>query len=260
MANRITVTVLTALMCLPLLSACANGSEQGKNNTGTTTTVADSISGVQSETSAYDALPDADFDGYDFKIVLREGECVTDMFQETETEDNVQSAVYNRNSRVSERYDIELVCIEKDEMFFNNVATIFAGDDEFDLILPHGRFAGLYCGEGMLIDWNTISSIDLDAEWWDQNCRRTLSICGHLYCMTGDISYWSYGATRLMLFNKNLFNDLNLDYPYEAVKSGSWTTDMFETIVRKGSDDLNGDGKVDAVDALTVLKIAVGKA
>lgn len=48
---------------------------------------------------------------------------------------------------------------------------------------------------------------------------------------TGDISYWSYGATNLLLFNKDLFTGLELEFPYQKVRDNSWTIDDFEVLV-----------------------------
>ena len=62
--------------------------------------------------------------------------------------------------------------------------------------------------------------------------------------MTGDISYQSVGACNAMLFNKNYFDEYQFEYPYETVKEGAWTFDMFASMVEGYSRDLDGDGKL----------------
>ncbi|MBO4770317.1 MAG: extracellular solute-binding protein [Clostridia bacterium] len=196
----------------------------------------------------FEALPHETFDGYGFNVLIRNLQtCINDMFQEEQTDDKVQSAVYNRNKRVENRLNIKLVCTAKDDGF-TELDSIFAGDDDYDLILPHARYCALYTAGGYLYDWNLIQTINLDGEWWDQNCRKSLSINKKLMYMTGDISYWSYGATNLLLFNKDLFDENGLEYPYQAVRNNSWTIDDFETLIRKGKKDLNGDGKMTVSD------------
>ena len=43
-----------------------------------------------------------------------------------------------------------------------------------------------------------------------------------------------------MFFNKNLFDELGFDYPYELVKDGEWTFDEFAYLAKKGGKDLVG--------------------
>ena len=203
---------------------------------------------TDSAQNAWDALPYISYDGYSFRIVLRDMEIAKeDMFQEDggTGDDGVATAVRNRNVKVEDRFGVSLVPVVR-STDFTDMVSLFAGDAEYDLILPHARYAALYAGGGYLLDWNTIPGIRLDGSWWDQNARASLSISHRLFYMTGDISYWSYGATNMLLFNKRLFDDLNLTYPYQTVKDRSWTLDEFETLVKEGPADLNGDGMMDA--------------
>ena len=51
-----------------------------------------------------------------------------------------------------------------------------------------------------------------------------------------------------MYFNKTIFDELGLDYPYELVEYGEWTFDEFEKLVKQGAKDLNGDGVMNPED------------
>ena len=66
--------------------------------------------------------------------------------------------------------------------------------------------------------------------------------------MAGDYNVSTLGNTRIILFNKNLFTDLNIDYPYESVLEGTWVFDDFLEICKLGLADLNGDGKINYKD------------
>ena len=48
-----------------------------------------------------------------------------------------------------------------------------------------------------------------------------------------------------LYFNKRIFDELGLDYPYQMVKDGTWTFDEFAKLVKSGAKDLNGDGVMD---------------
>ena len=61
--------------------------------------------------------------------------------------------------------------------------------------------------------------------------------------MTGDYAlYIRY--IDCLIFNKQLFDDLDLDYPYQDVLDGTWTWDKFAELVAKGAKDLDGDGEM----------------
>ncbi|MDD4774240.1 MAG: hypothetical protein PHZ09_11680, partial [Eubacteriales bacterium] len=106
-------------------------------------------------------------------------------------------------------------------------------------------FAFNYAKEGYVLDWKTdLRWVDLDKPWWDHDFSENMAMAGKLFAMTGDISHLSIGATFCMIFNKNLFDQYLIDYPYQTVKDGSWTFETFAGIVRTASVDLDGDGKM----------------
>ncbi|MDD4773870.1 MAG: hypothetical protein PHZ09_09765 [Eubacteriales bacterium] len=50
------------------------------------------------------------------------------------------------------------------------------------------------------------------------------------------------------MFNKNLFDDYGVEYPYDYVRNGKWTLDYQNTIAAQCYADLNGDSLRDAGD------------
>ena len=194
-------------------------------------------------------LPEADYDGYEFNMLIRPTDrWVGDMYIEEATGDPVDDAVFERNSRISEQYNIKFTYTPSSSEVYETDATsvILAGDDAYDLIVTHGRAAFIYANQNLLLDWNTdLPYVNLDNPWWDQDARENFSINNRLYVMTGDLSYNSMGAANVMLFNKALFLDLDLEYPYQMVRDGKWTYDVWEQMLRIGSSDLNGDGVIE---------------
>ena len=238
MKKRTIRTVSLALVCAFAAVSGACAKKDPLKPPGTT-------SGTADTSDPYEALPDADYNGYDFRVLIRDDDwIVADMFQDEPSSDTVQSQIYDRNRKVEGRYGISVVSVPKNDGF-TAVDSIFAGDADYDLILPHARYCAVYAGGGYLLDWNTVPNLNTGGKWWDQNAIKSLSINGKLMYATGDISYWSYGATNLLLFNKDLFTGLELEFPYQKVRDNSWTIDDFEVLVKKGSKDLNGDGQID---------------
>ncbi|MBQ3870428.1 MAG: hypothetical protein II777_07740, partial [Clostridia bacterium] len=82
---------------------------------------------------------------------------------------------------------------------------------------------------------------------------RDAAINGKVYFMNGDINILDNDVTWIMLFNKKMISDNDLEEPYELVRNGTWTLDKFYEYVKKVSKDANGDGKYDHEDVYGFL-------
>ena len=185
-----------------------------------------------------------DMDGYEFRMYCRPGGgMIGDQFQEEETGDIINDAVYRRNETVKALFNIDITATESSEnKAADAVNTILAGDDQFDIIFPHSRTAFQYAVQNTLVNFNDVKTIDLSKEWWSKDIVDSANINGYLYVLDGDISTHrlEYGIT--MYFNKRIFDELGLDYPYQLAMNDQWTFDEFAKLVKQGSKDLNGDG------------------
>ena len=192
-------------------------------------------------------LPIQDYEGYNFHFLIRNfPDWIDDMVAEELTGEVVNDAVFRRNTETSERYNITITHqLSSNSNYETDAkASILAGDDTYDLVVPHGRCAHAYANEGLVLDWNQLEYVDLTQSYWDADAVRSFTLPGGLFAMTGDISYQSVGACNAMLFNKNYFDEYQLEYPYETVKEGAWTFDLFASMVEGYSRDLDGDGKL----------------
>ena len=191
-----------------------------------------------------------DMDGYNFRIYCRTGgNMLTDQWAEEETGDIINDAIYRRNETVKSLFNIDITAtVASENKAADAMNTILAGDDQFDIILPHSRTAFQYAVQNTLVNFNDVKTIHLDKEWWSQDLVDSANINGHLYVLDGDIQTHrlEYGFT--MYFNKRIFDELGLDYPYQKALSGEWTFDEFAKLVKQGSKDLNGDGLMKPTD------------
>lgn len=247
--------LLTGLLLLSTLATgCASGGfddtvgqTQNPNSAGNADTTADTTAQAF---DPFDGLPEKKYDGYEFSTLVRPLErWMSDMCADEYTGDVVNDAVFERNSLVQEKYNITMTYQTSSHSNYDTdaVSTILAGDDAYDLIIPHGRAAFEYANQGLLLDWNTqLPYIKLGSAWWNQDARHSLSINNKLYVMIGDISHNCLSAANVMLFNKKMFNDLSFSYPYQTVLDGKWTFEAWKTLVNAGSADLNGDGRIDS--------------
>ena len=186
-----------------------------------------------------------DYDGYNFRILVRPG-FVNDQYLEEDSDDPVESAVYKRNKTVEGMFNIEISANLSSTNSYETDAlnAILAGDDAYDMILCHNGAAFSYSTQGAAVNLLDVDTIHLDKPWWSKDMVEGCDLNGNLYVLDGDISMSRLEYAMCLFFNKNLFDELGLDYPYEMVEYGEWTFDEFESLVKQGSKDLDGDGVI----------------
>ncbi len=182
------------------------------------------------------------FDGYKFRILTRIARLDTQAPKE-DSEDLVTSMVYKRNKLVEEKFGIEIVGTESSHNNYETDAlnSILAGDDAYDLVFSHSRAAVVYAVQGAAYNLLEIDSLHLDKPWWTRDVINSFTLNDRLYVLDGDITT-NLGGAMCIFFNKNLFDEIGFDYPYQSVRDGDWTFDEFAYIAKKGGKDLNGDG------------------
>ena len=200
-------------------------------------------------------LPEADFGGYEFKILHWfmdgwESRACKDLVADAMNGDTLNDAVYQRNLAVSERYNVTFSMTQED---FAKICTtikkfVTAGEDAYDL-----AYTRLYEGKALLTtgcyyNFNALPNIDLTKPWWDVRCKDCMEYDGKLYLMASDINIEDKNATAAILFNKTLASNYDVEDLYALVRDGKWTIDKMREIYSDVSSDVNGDGVMDAED------------
>ena len=271
---RIISLALAVLMCSAALTACASAPDD--DTTVTTTTPAAGDVAPTDTTPSGDApsettpapediritpnLPDADFKGHKFTVLTRGQSSASwysrDIYSETITGDVISDAVYSRNKLIEDQYNFEVVEVGSDDPA--NVAknSIMAENDEFDMVCIRIKdHITSLINSGLLHDLNTLELMDLSQPYYDQHAMKFLSIANKQFMVTGDLLTMDNDATRCALFNKVLFNNLDLeqnpavgDTLYNIVKQGKWTLDVLETCSTLATTDLDGDNQMTDAD------------
>ena len=223
MFKRIFLAVLTAAALL-VFSACDDNSKEVNNNTGNVQnnqqTPGDVQDGEEEQIDYLSDLSTEKYDGYNFRMLLRKG-MIADQYLEEDSTDLVESATYKRNKYVEERYGITITATESSSTYETDALnSILAGDDAYDLIFAHSRAAFTYAVQEAAYNVNDIESIHLDKPWWSKDIKNSCNVNGYLYVLDGDITTQGLGNAMCMYFNKNLFDELGFDYPYELVRDG----------------------------------------
>ncbi len=247
--------ILTALLAALLLSSCGNAATETTPSEGEN--AADAVETAPAETEPLKLLPelpDSDFQDYTFTILTR-GQynshwCSKDAFAEELTGEPINDAVYNRNAAMGEKYGFvvaEATGDSEDPSSFVKQA-VQAGDDIYDMLLAGGSATGSLATNKLLLDFTALPYVDLTKPWYDQSANASLSLGNHLYMTAGDMNIMDNNATWIILFSKNLAEELLDENVYTLASEGRWTLDKLKEFSSNASADINGDGVQDEFD------------
>ncbi len=242
--------LVCAMTAAPLIAGCAPAAEAPAETD--VTIAAETEAGT---TVLSDELPENDYGGYSFRMLIRNDKgWIEDMYAEELNGEIMNDAIFQRNAKVGERFNVVFEVIPSSNANYetDGIKSILANEDAYDIVIPHARASFTYALQKLVLDWNSgLPFVDLEKPWWDQTAKENLRINNKLFMMVGDISYKNLGATNAMMFNKNLFDDLGMDYPYQLVYDNTWTFEKFVEYAERGTLDLNGDGTIAFADDQT---------
>jgi len=253
--------LLTIILILALLFSCSGNTK--KENSPNENTPAQSNEGGGDTADVPNSeikpeLPETTFGGADFRILLT-GWSGVDFESEQETGDRLNDAIYLRNIKIEETYDVKIKITNLDEFDkFGPSSDSYrknakSGSDQYDAFFGIQQYSLVDSMNGLNVEYNAhLPYIDLNKPWWDSGI---LDVCygDKVYFAAGDITHSTLGYTTLLIFNKYLFNEIGLEYPYQSVKDGTWTYDKFVGIIKDLARDLNGDGVMKTKDDLYTI-------
>lgn len=243
---------ISQLICLTLaalmLPSC------GKTGSGTTTDDSTSapVSTTPEETELTDNLPERDMEGFELGIHHFDETWLTWAYNildaETENGDLVNDAVYQRNRRVEERFNCTITVTGQKTINVSDIQSeVMAGDSNYDVWFSYDIWtlgAAQY-----LMDWNELPYIDLSQQWWNPLSTEVFSVGGKQLAAAGDFSLSTLSRASGYSFNKEIYNNLALDYDiYQLARDGKWTIDVFAKTAKAAYSDLNGDANMDDND------------
>ncbi len=198
-------------------------------------------------------LPETDFGGKEFRILTWNRDTdplVVDFAADAETGDPVLDAVYLRNTKIEEQYNVDLVIDERSRGDFYGAAynAIAAQDDLWELIDSSIDEMNKLTQSKGLYDLTGLEYLDLTQTWWDQNYIEDMSIGGRLYTILGDVNVFDDTQTIGLIYNKKIAQQFDIDNLYELVWDGTWTIDKLHEYVKLAAADVDGDGDMDEHD------------
>jgi hypothetical protein len=208
-------------------------------------------------------LPEGDFGGHEFGYFIwdvsewggNDAQFHRDLYSEGETGEIVNDAVFRRNLKIEDQYNIKFVqSFVLGSQYASKLGKeIGAGTADFDVLLYQTASMGNLIGKGYLRNVYDLQYADFTKPWWEKNSMKDLSIDNKLFGINSAVTLVDKMGAQTLLFNKNLLQDYSLDDPYQMVLDGTWTLDKFGEMVKMISKDLNGDGKMDQNDLWGLL-------
>ena len=248
MGNKMRI-LASLLFAAALFASCGGGNPETPMKSGTENETDES--GGLADARISDDLPAVDYGGYEYRI-LTQGAGADDtswidfMADESRSGEVLNDAVYARNLEVEERFNITIkLTMETYENMPSSIKkSIASGQDEWDLFMVQMVQGGAMALNGDFLPVNALANVDLGKPWWDNQINKSYVIGKNVMFANGAISPMSYLCTSAVLFNKNLFGNYGIDYPYDEVKAGKWTFDGMRQTIKGAAQDLNSDGKL----------------
>ncbi len=253
MKNKLWVKIIVCLLVVCTLASLVSckKDDEAENSDGNDTAVT-----TQADEGEIDYDPHIeakDYGGREFIIFSRENTGGTDYeeFDVKEYSSNLlNSAVYDRNMYLQEKYNIEIVVNteNKDSMGGTVKRLCLAETVDFDLINATQDHIINMAMNGCLMQTSDIPYINPEKPYWSAETMEAATIVNKGYLLCGDANLWSLHAVGGVIFNTQMIADKKLDNPYDLVKSGKWTYEKFTKMTVEAAEELNGDGIYDERD------------
>ena len=254
MKLRLVIALIAFAMVSTLATSCSKDKVDTETNVDAQTDT-EAEAEVPKDPNELELPEDLDIEGETFNLYVALSTLKNSYISEELTGTSITNdAVFERNEAVKNHLGIDLNFVastlstggaDQQTETSKISSLILAGDTTYDAFV-HVQHTGMptLINEGMFIDWNEIPIINLEKPWWYSNALRDITFGDKIFCMTGDYNLNTFQETAILIFNKGLMDELELDYPYQLVQDGTWTHDRFVEYIQTATKDLNGDGQM----------------
>ena len=243
--------VLALILALSV-AACAEGTPADTDSTNTSEAATAAATDTAAETELKDEVPDADFGGKEFVILMQgdEEDIKTLMWSETVTGDYLEDAFYNRQKYIEDRFKVSFVKPIAYE--FSQVSSLLgadfnSGDGAYSLVMNQLYRSSADATKGWCTDWNEIPYVKPSNPWYNSAILEC-SIGNKLYVLVSDFSLSYIGQIWMLLLNRDMANDYNIPDLYAVANDGSWTLDKLYEYAALVYEDTNRNDKRDLGD------------
>lgn len=246
MTKKISAFLFAVLILYTGLLSC---SDDGNNNM--TESTSDTTNLPEAETEPERILPDleaCDFAGYEFTFIGTNGMSgiyyiSDDITAESENGEPINDALYSRILEVEDTYGITVKSKLADDINSEVNKSIRADENAYQGVWAWQSQVCIFATSNYLQNLYNVPSLNPDNSWWDPKEIEAFSMGNRLYFIVGELNITAKKDTYGVLFNKVLFEDFALNNPYDLVYENQWTIDRYIEMVKKCSNDIDGDGQ-----------------
>ena len=228
--------LLAVLMLLSVLALFSYCSKDGNDTAATTvTTTAQGGDGSGSKVDLLSDVPTKDYDGYTFKFLNNISNFAITTIVPEDTADSLDAAMFARNAVVKERLNIDIVDHRVDYgSVISTVRSLASSNDfEFDAVYNEVYFQTSLSQMGAYLPVSDFTEkINLDKPWWFSDIMNDIAIDGNSFEFFSDIQMMYYDSICGMAFNQQDLIDNKIAFPYDLVRSGNWTIEEMEKIMK----------------------------
>ncbi len=233
----------------------ATNTPDASNSTEITSVSEEDLTDYELRQLVSDDLPAVTYNGADFRVLTHATvngfDYTTEIAVDELTGDVCNDAVYNRNIKIEDRFDVQ-ISVTSDSTPYSTVKTFsLAGTDDYHIVGFYDYLAYVPITAGVLLNWLDAPYVNLDKPWHNSLANDDATINDILYAICSDLSITSMTYTHAIFFNVDLVQDYGYttDDLYNLVKEGKWTIDQFNSIVSEMYIDKNGNGTADTSDS-----------
>ena len=173
MTRRVSSLFLAALLFMAAALSCGDSGSAAPASTTASQGEAAPVTEPE-ETSPpdylmHDCVTETDLGGYTYNELGRFTSDITSFYEnglyaEELNGDAINDIVYQRNHDIMERFNCVIEFTNRNDADLSSLfkKTVKAGDDAYQLVVYSQQTFGSWGLDGMLIDWKTVDSIQLD--------------------------------------------------------------------------------------------------
>jgi len=251
--KRLISIVLILFVSVSIITGCSQNSKDEEFQKDTDISETNTESEIDLPPAEEYIYPDIDGEGSDFRVLNGKNEWgfYTDLVHDEMTGDVLDDVIYMRNRFIEDKFNMNIIEIPVD---INGVAeqlrrTISAGDDEYDAAFNPAFSAvpiGTLIVENFFYNQKEISTLNLEKSWWNQTMIKEAAIGKgeKLYYSGCEINIMALQSVACLFFNQDMMTSLGLELPYNAVREGKWTLELFDQYLKSAANP-NGDATFD---------------
>lgn len=258
-----TVSLLLALLMLTsaTMVSCSDGTENSEDVSDNTPAVDTQIENAEetepeeltpAEQRALipDELPDQTFGGRSYIVAVAQNK-EFEIRSEELTGEATNDAVYDRNIRIEDRFDVKIEAYIPSAATYDDVKTVVtSGTYAYDVVGFQNYKSSVPIMAGVLYNWCEMPHVNLEKPWHNQLANDPATINGKLYALNSDLSISTLQYTYGMFFNYDIWDRYGVSSQdfYDMVFDGTWTVEKMQSMTTEIWEDTNGNGIHDRDD------------